>query len=80
MGFVRPSKSSLRRQSDMMLTAPSGFYDRFSNELATSAVGEGTLISGLFRLLQTLRDRATVMIIERDRYESVLTTDMNVLT
>jgi hypothetical protein len=68
------------QQLDMVLTASSGFYDRFSNDLPTIAAGEGTLIRGLFRLLQSLRDRATVTAIEWDRYESVLTTDMNVLT
>lgn len=60
------------QQLDVVLTACSGFCDRFSNGPTTIAEGEGTLIRGLFRLLQALRDRATVTAIEWDRYESVL--------
>jgi hypothetical protein len=60
------------QQLDVVLTASSGFYDRFTTDSATIANGEGTLIRGLFRLLQALRDRATVTAIEWGRYESVL--------
>lgn len=60
------------QQLDLVLTACSGFCDRFNAGQVTIADGEGSLIRGLFRLLQALRDRATVTAIEWDRYESVL--------
>ena len=64
-------------QLDMVLKECSGFNDRFNNSFATTAEGEGALIRGLFRLLQALRDRATVTAIEWNKYESVLTIDAN---
>jgi hypothetical protein len=58
---------------DLVLTARSGFCDRFGPTPLTIASGEGTLIRALFRFLEALRKRATVAAIEWDRYESVLT-------
>jgi hypothetical protein len=60
-------------QLDMVLTASSGFCDRFSPGCLTTSNGAGTLIRGLFRLLSALRDRATVTAIDWGKYECVLT-------
>jgi hypothetical protein len=60
---------------DLVLTASSGFSDRFATDHLTTAKGDGTLIQGLFRLLAALRDRATVTAIDWQRYESVLATE-----
>lgn len=81
-GLGRTFKKQLARwkgnqQLDVVLTASSGFYDCFSNNLATIAEGEGSLIRGLFRLLHALRDRATVTAIEWDKYEAALTKATN---
>ena len=63
------------QQLDLVLTASSGFHDRFDNNLVTKADGEGALIRGLFRLLEALRGCATVTAIEWNAYESALTND-----
>jgi hypothetical protein len=60
---------------DLVLTAASGFYDRFDNNIVTKADGRGALIRGLFRLLEALRARATVTAIDWNAYESALTND-----
>jgi hypothetical protein len=60
-------------QLDMVLTAESGFYDRFSADGSlTAGSGPGSLMRGLFRLLAALRERATVVAVEWDQYEGVL--------
>jgi hypothetical protein len=63
-------------QVDLVLTASSGWCDRFQPAgTSTIAVGEGALIRGLFRLLAALREKATVVAIEWDKYEAVLTSE-----
>jgi hypothetical protein len=58
---------------DLVLTAESGFCDRFNADGSpTTARGKGSLIRGLFRLLAALRERATVTAVEWDKYEDVL--------
>jgi hypothetical protein len=58
---------------DMVLTAQSGFCDRFNADGSpTGATGKGALIRGLFRLLSALRERASVTAVEWDKYEDVL--------
>ena len=58
---------------DLVLTAESGFYDRFNPDGSpTAGSGPGALIRGLFRLLAALRERATVVAVEWDKYEEVL--------
>jgi hypothetical protein len=77
-GLGKTFEKSLRRwegaqQLDLVLTAASGFHDRFDNNQVTKADGEGALIRGLFRLLEALRGRATVTAIDWNAYESALT-------
>lgn len=61
------------KELDIVLTAESGFYDRFNADgSATAASGDGSMIRGLFRLLAALRERATVSAVEWDKYEIVL--------
>jgi hypothetical protein len=58
---------------DLVLTASAGFCDRFNASRAPMSVsGEGSLMRGLFRLLAALREKATVVAIDWDKYESVL--------
>jgi hypothetical protein len=76
-GLGKTFEKHLRRweggqQLDLVLTAASGFHDRFDNNLVTKAEGEGALIRGLFRLLEALRGRATVTAIDWNAYESAL--------
>ena len=60
---------------DLVLTTSSGFWDCFDDVRVTKAQGEGSLIRGLFRLLEALRNRATVTAIEWNAYESALNGD-----
>jgi hypothetical protein len=58
---------------DLVLTAESGSCDRFSKGGSPHVVdGDGALIRGLFRFLSALRDKATVVAIDWEQYESVL--------
>lgn len=58
---------------DLVLTASAGFCDRFNASRTPMIVaGEGSLMRGLFRLLAALREKATVVAIDWDKYESVL--------
>lgn len=60
---------------DFVLTAKAGFCDRFTTDRAPRVItGRGALIRGLFRLLEALREKATVTAIEWDRYEAALAT------
>jgi len=62
-----------QEQLDLVLTADTGFCDRFSKGGSPRVVeGDGALIRGLFRLLGALRDRATVTAIDWVEYEAVL--------
>jgi len=57
---------------DLVLTADAGVCERFSKGSTRIVSGEGALIRGLFRLLDALREKATVTAIEWDRYEGAL--------
>lgn len=60
-------------QLDLILTAQPGFCDRFTPDGSpTGAVGKGSLIRGLFRLLVALRERASVTAVDWKKYEDVL--------
>lgn len=62
-----------QEEIDLVLTANAGFCDRFSKELSPRIVsGQGALIRGLFHLLVELREKATVVAIDWDKYEDVL--------
>lgn len=67
------SKHRGQKELDLVLTANAGFCDRFrTDRSAQTGTGEGALIRGLFRLLAALREKATVVAIEWDKYEGVL--------
>ena len=60
---------------NLVLTANSGFCDRFNGNDLYTCSGEGTLIRGLFRLLVALRDRASVVATDWSKYEAALIAD-----
>lgn len=58
---------------DFVLTGQGGFCDHFDHESDPQVFsGDGSLIRGLFRLLNALRLQNTVPAIEWDKYEQVL--------
>ena len=64
--------SSADSQLDFVLTAESGFYDNRSGIEAPLHVGEGSLMTGIFRLLQALQELGTVPAIDWAIYERVM--------
>ena len=61
------------KKLDFVLTGQGGFCDNFVHETDPEVYsGDGSLIRGLFRLLNALRLQNTVPAIEWDKYEQVL--------
>lgn len=60
------------RRLDFVITAESGFYDGRDIESPEVLSGEGSLMRGLFRLLQALQQLGTVPAIDWSLYEEVL--------
>ena len=60
------------RRLDLVLTAESGFCDRFAEgEHIVCSAGDGALVNGLFRLLDALQRRGTVPAIDWMSYAAV---------
>jgi hypothetical protein len=60
------------QELDLVLTASSGFCDRFNlNSSLEIARGKGSLIRGLFRLLNALRAKASVAAIDWEAFEKI---------
>ncbi len=55
-----------------VLTAESGFYDGHNSNNSIIATSEGSLMRGLFRLLQALQQQGTVPAIDWSVYEKIL--------
>lgn len=61
------------KKLDLVLTAESGFCDHLNPDRdPLVGSGEGSLIRGLFRMLDALRAKATVSAIDWEKYESAL--------
>jgi hypothetical protein len=66
------SKLTGMEKIDFVLTAENGFFDHFDSGNAPVIVaGAGSLIRGLFCLLNALRNKATVAAIDWEKYDSV---------
>ena len=64
------------KRLDFVLTAESGFCDHLDASITPTILnGPGSLVRGLFRLLKALRDKATVVAVEWEKYEAVLDSD-----
>lgn len=60
------------KRLDLVLTAESGCCDHLEpRNTAVILNGSGSLVRGLFRLLKALRDKATVVAVEWEKYEAV---------
>lgn len=61
---------------DFVLTAESGFCDHLdAGSKPLVLTGPGSLVRGLLRLLNALRDKATVVAVEWEKYEAVFDAD-----
>jgi hypothetical protein len=67
------------RRLDFVLTAESGFCDHLdAHQTPIILKGPGSLVRGLFRLLKALRDKATVVAVEWEKYEAVFDAEKGV--
>jgi len=70
--FLDNLPSDELQRLDFVITAESGFYDGRDFESPDVLYGEGSLMRGLFRLLQALQQLGTVPAIDWSLYEKVL--------
>jgi len=70
--FPKNLPTNNQKRLDFILTAESGFYDGHICNEPMIASGEGSLMRGLFRLLQALQQLGTVPAIDWSVYEKIL--------
>jgi len=70
--FLTNLPSGEQNQLDFVLTAESGFYDGMNRSEPVIATGNGSLMRGLFRLLNALQQLGTVPAIDWSIYEDIL--------